>query len=284
MAGFDDFCADLVHKDKLDDAVFVEFLSALSPVDAARIAALATRSGYYDASKSDVLRFFQLLEEAGMPAIDFGKAIIERRVHGKAGVPTPAPKSLRERVRRLSKSAVLYLIYFAIYLGIPLILYGVVEAVRTIHLGILARFAGTAFAITAVIALLLWGLATALTAGGNAIDRTHEWRIVLPGGRPGGRVRAATQKDLYEHRHGHGSWGRRKKRIDSTCLVLAGVAVVVSPLLQLRLLWKAGVGGVVPMIGYFVMYPMLPMVLVTGLAYWLRKYMVLDLGSSTRRR
>lgn len=265
MSGFTEFCGDLFKKDKLDDSVLVEFLTALSPLDIAELAALANRSGYFGASASDVERFFQTLAEANISAVDFGAELVKSRM-GISAVPKP---SWRERLRRSWRSTVEVLAQMTVTFGIPgaiLLMWG---AVRTIRWEVLLQFAGVALGITVGADLLIWGFAALLTAGENKVDRTHEWRYVTNRGLPGGRARSATVKDLYEHSHGHGSWQRRNGRIQKTCGVLAVLVALACPVFEMPFLEEAGVHGIGPIAGYFLIYPLLPIALIFGAVFWL---------------
>lgn len=152
------------------------------------------------------------------------------------------------------------------------------SSVKTIQGAIFWRFAGTAFGITAGVDLLIWGIVKASTGSGSAIDNSHEWRLVTRSGSPGGRVRAATIRDLYNHTHGHGAWERRNSRMKTAGAVLASVAVLVCPLFGIPSLQEAGVQGTAAIIGYYLVYPLLPLAaigvlvaVIAGLAYWLSK-------------
>jgi len=163
MSEFAEFCGALSNKEKLDDSVLVEFLSALSPLDTARLAAVANRSGYFGTSASDVERFFQSLAEANISPADFGAELVKFRM-GISAVPKP---SWRERLRSSWRSTVEVLAQMTVTFGIPgaiLLMWG---AVRTIRWEVLLQFAGVALGITVGADLLIWGFAALLTAGGN---------------------------------------------------------------------------------------------------------------------
>jgi hypothetical protein len=145
------------------------------------------------------------------------------------------------------------------------------KAVSLIHWGILWQYAGMAIGITAGVDLLIWGFVAMSTSGGSAIDHSHEWRMVTRNGRPGGRVGPATMKDLYEHTHGHGSWERRNTRRSTTGAVLASLTVVICPLCEIPFLLDSGVQGIGPIVGYYLIYPLLPLAVIGGLIYWLFK-------------
>jgi hypothetical protein len=157
--------------------------------------------------------------------------------------------------------------------GLPLLIFAILDGIYTsvssIHWGILWRFVGTALGITAGVDLLIWGFVKASTGDGLGIDPTHEWRIVTQNGSPGARVGPATMKDLYEHTHGHGSWERRNTRRGTTGAVLASLTVVICPLCEIPFLLNSGVQGFGPIIGYFLIYPLLPLAVIGGVIYWL---------------
>jgi hypothetical protein len=145
------------------------------------------------------------------------------------------------------------------------------HSVSAIHGIIFLQFAGMAIGITTGVDLLIWGFVKASTVGGSAIDPTHEWRIRLPNGKPGARVKPGTMKDLYEHTHGHGSWERRNTRIKNTGTVLACLTILACPLLEIPFLQNAGVQGIGSIIGYFLVYPLLPLAVLGGLIFGLYK-------------
>ncbi|MGA2569772.1 MAG: hypothetical protein ABSF23_04570 [Terracidiphilus sp.] len=145
------------------------------------------------------------------------------------------------------------------------------HSVSAIRGAIFLQFAGMAIGITAGVDLLIWGLVKLSTGGGSAIDSRHEWRVLTRNGRPGARVGPATMKDLYEHTHGHGSWDRRNSRRSATGAVLAVVVFFVCPLLEIPFLEEAGIQGLSPIVGYFLIYPLLPLAVIGGLIYWLSK-------------
>jgi hypothetical protein len=49
------------------------------------------------------------------------------------------------------------------------------------------------------------------TRDGYSIHPNAEWRYVNRDGRAGGRYGPATVRDVYEHRHGSGSWQRKEE-------------------------------------------------------------------------
>jgi hypothetical protein len=162
-----------------------------------------------------------------------------------------------------------------LWIIVPCAVFAVIVAmwhsVSAIRGAILLQFAGMAIGITAGVNLLIWGFVKLSTGGGSAIDRRHEWRVLTRNGRPGARVGPATMKDLYEHTHGHGSWERRNSRRSATGAVLAVVVFFVCPLLEIPFLEQAGVHGVSPIAGYFLIYPLLPLAVIGGLIFWLNK-------------
>jgi hypothetical protein len=64
---------------------------------------------------------------------------------------------------------------------------------------------------TAVGALLVSWASDTLAASGFETARTHEWRYVTKNGTPGARSGPATERDVYEHLHGVGSWEASQK-------------------------------------------------------------------------
>jgi hypothetical protein len=141
-----------------------------------------------------------------------------------------------------------------------------------IHAGILLRFVGTALGVTVGVDLLIWGHGKSSTGGGDRTVHSHEWRVMTKDGRPGARVGPATAKDLYEHYHGHGSWDRRNSRIKTNCIVLAAVVVFACPLLEIPFLQRAGARGFSAIVGYFLIYRLLPLALLGVAAYWLVRW------------
>lgn len=159
--------------------------------------------------------------------------------------------------------------------GLPLLIfamgYGVICSVGAVRWTVLWKFAGIAFAITAGVELLIWGHIHSSAAGGDAIDSSHEWRIKLKDGRPGPVVGPTTRKDLYDHVHGHGAWDLRNARTRKKGTRLAIIMVPLFPLLGVPYLWISGVRGIAAFAGYFLIYPLFPVVLIIGIIYWLNK-------------
>lgn len=293
-----DFCTDLCNKEKLTESVLDEFLFAffvIGPLDPARIVAVAERAGYY-ASASDVPLLVEILKRQGITEGDFGGVFrrcrttarrpwrewlykesqrvseFEAAVHVR-GTQSTASTSLRERFGKLAGKAgatLRTLGEVALLMVVSAVCAFMWDALSSIHLKILLTFVGTPLAITVVLNLLIWGSGRALTSGEDKIDQSHEWRVVTSSGRPGGRVKSATRKDVYDHVQGHGSWNRRRARIQSTCVVLGGLVALACPFFALPVLWDAGVKDLGPIIGYFLVYPLLPLALLLRTARWVR--------------
>lgn len=263
MSGFAEFCGALSNKEKLNDSVLVEFLCALSPLDTDKLAVLASRSGYFT-HRSEVEDFIQSLAKANISEINFGATIATSRLGGSA---TSKP-SWRERFRSGLGITVSVLTQLTMFVVLPAAIAFLWGAVRSIRWEVLLQFAGVALGITVGADLLIWGFAKLLTAGGNKIDHAHEWKYVDGRGRPAGRAHAATVKDLYEHSRGHGSWERRNGRIEKTCGVLAVLVSLACPVFEIPFLEEAGVHGVGPIVGYFLIYPMVPLALIGAFVYW----------------
>ncbi len=153
------------------------------------------------------------------------------------------------------------------------LLYLAYLSVHSLSLELLLEFVGIAVAVTVVVDLVVWVLGVALTAGGDAIDHSHEWRYVTRNGTPGARAHAATKKDLYDHTHGYGSWERRKERIRTVCKVISVLVALACPFLEIPFLRASGVVGVLPIVGYLVVYPLLPIAIIVGVALWATKYL-----------
>lgn len=64
---------------------------------------------------------------------------------------------------------------------------------------------------TAVGALIVSWASNTLASSGFETARTHEWRYVTKNGTPGARSGPATERDVYEHLHGVGSWEASQK-------------------------------------------------------------------------
>jgi len=56
----------------------------------------------------------------------------------------------------------------------------------------------------------------------NRIDGSHEWQTLN-----GERITSATRKDVYEKKHGYGSWDKKSTGIDSTLLIFAFIAPAI---------------------------------------------------------
>jgi hypothetical protein len=261
MNDFIAFLDDLAVGSRSADAVVAEFLNALSPLDPAKIAALANRSDHPDVSTSDVEAFFQGLEEAHISVKDFATSILARRL------ARPAKKTWKDRLAGgfwsvLGALFPLLLVMVFAFLG---------EAFKSIQWKTALKFIGISAGSTAVIDLLIWGLSAALTSGGSSTVHSHEWRVATSGGQPGARWGPATRRDVYNHYHGYHSWEESRSRIRRTCGVLAVVMVFACPLLGISFLYDWGVRGVMPIVGYLLVYPVLPVLVIGGLAYWVVK-------------
>jgi len=81
--------------------------------------------------------------------------------------------------------------------------------IATIHTTL--RFAPLTAFSCAVCSILLNGLRSVGTGKGYSTDPHAEWRYVNRDGSVGGRYGAATVRDVYEHRHGSGSWQRKEE-------------------------------------------------------------------------
>jgi hypothetical protein len=79
--------------------------------------------------------------------------------------------------------------------------------------------------------LLVWIpvlLAAAYNPSGSSIPGTHEWRIVGSGA----KHRDATEREVYEHRHGHGAWDAA---VQTTKLGIGIVGTLLAPVIGLAL-------------------------------------------------
>jgi hypothetical protein len=266
------FFCKLSDKSVVDDSTLREFLAALSPLDSAEIVRIAERSGHRYISERDVESFFEELKNAGLSAREFGAGMLKQRLENAE------KRSFRGRMKGLSGGVLAFLVQLIPYAVLGVVGAGlslVLATVNFVHWGVLLRFAGIALAATGGVAFLIWGFCALLVSGGNAIDPTHEWRYVNRGGSPGGRFRAGTRRDLYDHIHGSGSWARRDARVMKVCKILCAIAVPVCPLICFPYLQQNGVKDIETYIGCYLVYPVMPAILViaivAGLAYWYKK-------------
>lgn len=81
--------------------------------------------------------------------------------------------------------------------------------VATIHTTL--RFVPLTAFSSAVCSILLNVLRSVGTGEGYSTHPHAEWRYVNRDGSVGGRYGAATVRDVYEHRHGRGSWRRKEE-------------------------------------------------------------------------
>lgn len=124
--------------------------------------------------------------------------------------------------------SMLFFLPMAIYIGYHLIYSLVQDGGSPVGLsalkGLLHTCGATALATT--FSQLVFNLMNG--DGGYATASGHEWRYLNRRGQPGGRYGSATVKDVYEHRHGYGSWKSHQQSQQNFVAFLRVVAVTVS--------------------------------------------------------
>jgi len=272
MAGFDEFILRLISplpggEAKLGFEVVEEFFRVTRQPDPAEILLLACRSGYPKVSFDEIALFSSQLEHNGGSLSAFGEMLYEER---KRTLPEERrTEATRERERR-TVARRNWLRLLAIVFGAALLCV-VGNAAWSIQWGILLGFAGRALGLTVVVDLVLWIVAKGAYSKGYETDRSHEWRYLTRGGRPGGRAKSASISDVYDHIHGSGSWEKRKRSLGYFCTALGVVAVVACPLVEISYLQSVGVQGVGLFINYLLIYPLLPLALIGVFWAWVVK-------------